>query len=151
MFYRLFSVFFFFNQKTAYELRISDWSSDVCSSDLFGNDDVAGGVALLHHSLDAERGNLLLARAGNVESVDELVLDGLGDLAVGGLDRLGELLRRLLGEQCGLDEQQLLQVAVLPQIGGGVCDEDGARLGLQAEAAGGVAAGDGGQGGKAGM
>src|SRR3546814_10294887 len=26
---------FFFKQKTAYELRISDWSSDVCSSDLF--------------------------------------------------------------------------------------------------------------------
>src|SRR3546814_12332227 len=26
--------FFFFKQKTAYELRISDWSSDVCSSDL---------------------------------------------------------------------------------------------------------------------
>src|SRR3546814_7235816 len=30
----IFLVFFFFNQKTAYELRISDWSSDVCSSDL---------------------------------------------------------------------------------------------------------------------
>src|SRR3546814_7589238 len=28
------SFFFFFNQKTAYEMRISDWSSDVCSSDL---------------------------------------------------------------------------------------------------------------------
>src|SRR3546814_11607451 len=27
---------FFFKQKTAYELRISDWSSDVCSSDLIG-------------------------------------------------------------------------------------------------------------------
>src|SRR3546814_4980647 len=27
--------FFFFKQKTAYEMRISDWSSDVCSSDLF--------------------------------------------------------------------------------------------------------------------
>src|SRR3546814_11902297 len=27
-------MFFFFNQKTAYEMRISDWSSDVCSSDL---------------------------------------------------------------------------------------------------------------------
>src|SRR3546814_8963229 len=26
---------FFFKQKTAYEMRISDWSSDVCSSDLF--------------------------------------------------------------------------------------------------------------------
>src|SRR3546814_2972418 len=29
-------VFFFFKQKTAYEMRISDWSSDVCSSDLRG-------------------------------------------------------------------------------------------------------------------
>src|SRR3546814_12224450 len=28
------SIFFFFKQKTAYEMRISDWSSDVCSSDL---------------------------------------------------------------------------------------------------------------------
>src|SRR3546814_1615888 len=27
---------FFFKQKTAYEMRISDWSSDVCSSDLMG-------------------------------------------------------------------------------------------------------------------
>src|SRR3546814_15994097 len=30
----LFFIFFFFKQKTAYEMRISDWSSDVCSSDL---------------------------------------------------------------------------------------------------------------------
>src|SRR3546814_7325264 len=30
----LFIIFFFFKQKTAYEMRISDWSSDVCSSDL---------------------------------------------------------------------------------------------------------------------
>src|SRR3546814_6307146 len=29
-----FLLLFFFNQKTAYEMRISDWSSDVCSSDL---------------------------------------------------------------------------------------------------------------------
>src|SRR3546814_20706808 len=33
--------FFFFKQKTAYEMRISDWSSDVCSSDLCG--EVRGG------------------------------------------------------------------------------------------------------------
>src|SRR3546814_20249813 len=32
-------VFFFFKQKTAYEMRISDWSSDVCSSDLFRLED----------------------------------------------------------------------------------------------------------------
>src|SRR3546814_5066481 len=36
-----FSCFFLFKQKTAYDLRISDWSSDVCSSDLFGMVDVA--------------------------------------------------------------------------------------------------------------
>src|SRR3546814_9213788 len=33
--YVTFFLFFFFKQKTAYEMRISDWSSDVCSSDLF--------------------------------------------------------------------------------------------------------------------
>src|SRR3546814_9489931 len=32
----LFYCLFFFKQKTAYEMRISDWSSDVCSSDLTG-------------------------------------------------------------------------------------------------------------------
>src|SRR3546814_6471109 len=31
-------LFFFFKQKTAYEMRISDWSSDVCSSDLNAED-----------------------------------------------------------------------------------------------------------------
>src|SRR3546814_4012640 len=34
MSWSLLFVFFFFNQKTAYDMRISDWSSDVCSSDL---------------------------------------------------------------------------------------------------------------------
>src|SRR3546814_4268786 len=33
--------FFFFKQKTAYEMRISDWSSDVCSSDLALDDHAA--------------------------------------------------------------------------------------------------------------
>src|SRR3546814_2144519 len=38
----VFVVCFFFKQKTAYEMRISDWSSDVCSSDLAPLVDVAG-------------------------------------------------------------------------------------------------------------
>src|SRR3546814_1405770 len=38
--------FCFFKQKTAYEMRISDWSSDVCSSDLAGDhSEAAAGVA----------------------------------------------------------------------------------------------------------
>src|SRR3546814_13403721 len=34
--------FFFFKQKTAYEMRISDWSSDVCSSDLHAHELLGG-------------------------------------------------------------------------------------------------------------
>src|SRR3546814_3327623 len=48
----VFLCFFFFKQKTAYEMRISDWSSDVCSSDLTVN-----GTAMVKHFLM----NLLLA------------------------------------------------------------------------------------------
>src|SRR3546814_17030524 len=38
--------FFFFKQKTAYEMRISDWSSDVCSSDLWGYNENAAKLGL---------------------------------------------------------------------------------------------------------
>src|SRR3546814_4757129 len=38
-------IFFFFKHKTAYEMRISDWSSDVCSSDLMRR--AADGIAIL--------------------------------------------------------------------------------------------------------
>src|SRR3546814_10193515 len=41
--------FFFFKQKTAYEMRISDWSSDVCSSDLDDGADGGGDVGLCVH------------------------------------------------------------------------------------------------------
>src|SRR3546814_7189562 len=37
--------FFFFKQKTAYEMRISDWSSDVCSSDLAACAAIPGSLA----------------------------------------------------------------------------------------------------------
>src|SRR3546814_6569290 len=41
--------FFFFKQKTAYEMRISDWSSDVCSSDLSGRSVITVGPSLKLH------------------------------------------------------------------------------------------------------
>src|SRR3546814_435211 len=55
----MFCVFvFFFNQKTAYEMRISDWSSDVCSSDLPSNGPLhgvrsAGALAKDRHDCEA--------------------------------------------------------------------------------------------------
>src|SRR3546814_6779917 len=52
-----FSLFFVFKQKTAYEMRISDWSSDVCSSDLTGSSvtfdnvsNVAGSISTAANS-----------------------------------------------------------------------------------------------------
>src|SRR3546814_14460566 len=49
---------FFFKQKTAYEMRISDWSSDVCSSDLVAEAELARDLARgaghqLHHAARA--------------------------------------------------------------------------------------------------
>src|SRR3546814_7998300 len=46
--------FFFFKQKTAYEMRISDWSSDVCSSDL----SVRSQRELFEHQIALEREEL---------------------------------------------------------------------------------------------
>src|SRR3546814_3899051 len=61
--------FFFFKQKTAYEMRISDWSSDVCSSDLLASSLALAGCAAnrqptqtadaLQIHLRAERDNYL--------------------------------------------------------------------------------------------
>src|SRR3546814_8638121 len=46
-------MFFFFKQKTAYEMRISDWSSDVCSSDLRRPRHPRPDVAALAHKICA--------------------------------------------------------------------------------------------------
>src|SRR3546814_1705189 len=58
-------VFFFFKQKTAYEMRISDWSSDVCSSDL------AAAVNGFNAMTGPDRPDLLIvARGGG--SIEDL-------------------------------------------------------------------------------
>src|SRR3546814_5457429 len=83
-------LFFFFKQKTAYEMRISDWSSDVCSSDLKGaclSDDHAehfdgGGIFV-----DRQRHR----RAGRLVNVVDH--PGLGNLATDQRpDLFGEIL-----------------------------------------------------------
>src|SRR3546814_2937067 len=48
-------VVFFFKQKTAYELRISDWSSDVCSSDLLGLAVVAVALLMAFGMIDIDQ------------------------------------------------------------------------------------------------
>src|SRR3546814_6831039 len=102
-------LFFFFKQKTAYEMRISDWSSDVCSSDLAGDTAIAAlEDHALPHGIDPRHRRAALAPL--LDREDHVLfrpqrLDG-GD-AVGGVG--GELLlaifRRLilqvLGDEIG--------------------------------------------------
>src|SRR3546814_7812794 len=66
-------IIFFFKQKTAYEMRISDWSSDVCSSDLQLHPDIAAepsGAAILGIGQFLALGGELAAAA--IEDIDEL-------------------------------------------------------------------------------
>src|SRR3546814_7561097 len=51
---------FFFKQKTAYELRISDWSSDVCSSDLGVGETGIGAQAF---QARVQRGHVVMHRS----------------------------------------------------------------------------------------
>src|SRR3546814_4393771 len=72
--------FFFFKQKTAYEMRISDWSSDVCSSDLHsGPADAPASKErpARHRTSEAELPWLAARRAWALH-------DGAGADAVGG-------------------------------------------------------------------
>src|SRR3546814_1627812 len=79
-------VFFFFKQKTAYEMRISDWSSDVCSSDLIKlmlpqDDDPHDKIPASTHLLGAIR-TVIIADA--VMSLDNVVsIAGAADGHIG--------------------------------------------------------------------
>src|SRR3546814_4633377 len=62
---------FFFKQKTAYEMRISDWSSDGCSSDLSIADPA---VVLREHGLLADLSIMSLPRESEVAQADPVDL-----------------------------------------------------------------------------
>src|SRR3546814_20109920 len=101
--------FFFFKQKTAYEMRISDWSSDVCSSDLHhvGVGEVHDGLrAGVHQGADVitrvERGH----EGEPIGSVHRLA-HLCSDLALRAehadlrnLTRYRETKERLVGKEC---------------------------------------------------
>src|SRR3546814_5179899 len=95
-FFTFISFVFFFKQKTAYEMRISDWSSDVCSSDL---------------TLDEILCPISLAKAKILEPVDRVKTEAvieLRDVDVGRLQlgaaphHLGDLRseERRVGQEC---------------------------------------------------
>src|SRR3546814_20371337 len=83
----------FFKKKTAYEMRISDWSSDVCSSDLdglgvAGGASVAGGVTVTDVGLTVTAGGVVVT-AGGLTVADGVVVSSGGADVTGGASVAG--------------------------------------------------------------
>src|SRR3546814_3198068 len=108
--------FVFFKQRTAYEMRISDWSSDVCSADLKADIHVA-----LHHvHRDVERVGLLAGEAQEIAGAN-LVLAPRAALGIergaqeldvgdaGNLDRILEAKER--SEEHTSELQSLMRIS----------------------------------------
>src|SRR3546814_8876596 len=91
--------FFFFKQKTAYEMRISDWSSDVCSSDLLDVHRAVGGPRLFTIGNDHPNAECAVERVVNealesaLNEAEAMLVARLGTVS------LAELARRF-DERC---------------------------------------------------
>src|SRR3546814_12770131 len=134
-------MFFFFKQKTAYEMRISDWSSDVCSSDLAA---VLAGAQQMFGE----------AGAGGRDLGDG---DRDVDLRRGGIGGVDDERARHVAEDAGLfaeaEMNALTQVHSVAGVGGvRACGEarcigrDGGGATRRAEEGGGGGGGGGGEG-----
>src|SRR3546814_2849591 len=95
---------FSFKQKTAYEMRISDWSSDVCSSDLPGDVGARGGAALCADAGGSER---LLSGVGQP---DDRGARARG-LDLGGRSRRSGALAALRSEEHTSELQSLMRIS----------------------------------------
>src|SRR3546814_7748461 len=64
-------IFFFFKQKTAYEMRISDWSSDVCSSDLLTSIDDMLKLAMPNADIAVNKMNGMVLLTGTIAAPED--------------------------------------------------------------------------------
>src|SRR3546814_1415643 len=97
--------FFFFKQKTAYEMRISDWSSDVCSSDLFRCPSPSscdlGDDLTLRHRLFGDDQNFEDTACGRKQFAGNFLVHHLGDkIAFTDLIAIGRSEERRVGKEC---------------------------------------------------
>src|SRR3546814_14897146 len=107
-------MFFFFKQKTAYELRISDWSSDVCSSDL------ARLFGLREQKILDDR----LAPAGRADdermpdvAIVEIEIIGRIGGRLEQRDRVAPMIARALAHGIGVDRRERGEIARGPGSG----------------------------------
>src|SRR3546814_14103430 len=107
---------FFFKQKTAYEMRISDWSSDVCSSDLQRRSEVEVGVQFEDIGLGAIAG---IAERGDFAQVARLRHAAIG---IFGIEQADIIAVGIAAER--IDRKSVVQgkrLSVRVDIGGRRC------------------------------
>src|SRR3546814_16427609 len=109
---------FFFKQKTAYEMRISDWSSDVCSSDLphpllARAEAIAAAAEMLRELDDAA----LDARCADVRA--RLMRRGLDEALV---DECFALIREVTGRELGMRHFAVQLLGGLVMLDGGLAE-----------------------------
>src|SRR3546814_15542623 len=135
-------MFFFFKQKTAYEMRISDWSSDVCSSDLL---DPADAPAEHAEAVDHRRvavgadervgiGNLVPVRPLRMPHrlADIFEIDLMADAGAGGHDlEIVERLRAPFEELVALHVALIFERDVILERLGGAERSEERRLGKE--------------------
>src|SRR3546814_7150306 len=118
-------VFFFFKQKTAYEMRISDWSSDVCSSDLR-----FAGVAIYITERKANEAALWAAKEER-EFILQLAERQRIESDAGAIMSIGA---EALGRRLGADRAGFLRIVDGDQIAFGIGWSDGSIPPLEGRA-----------------
>src|SRR3546814_664103 len=99
------SFFFFFKQKTAYEMRISDWSSDVCSSDLVAF--TSGATEALNWAIKGTRGPIITLATEHAAVLDTVAAEQAGGRVVT-IQPVG---------QDGLVDREAARAAIVPGTG----------------------------------
>src|SRR3546814_5658817 len=90
--------FFFFKQKTAYEMRISDWSSDVCSSDLLA---VAFNGHRHGEKVEINGDRLVICGSSKIpQKSDRLAHAGLQQRVRSFVGQIGRSEERRVGKEC---------------------------------------------------
>src|SRR3546814_6093452 len=121
MLYVLCWSFFFFKQKTAYEMRISDWSSDVCSSDLLTLQQTQGRLRIAEGALAAAAGYrpdvaLPLADWNPQAAHIEMPAPTLDELMTRAREARPELLAAQAGEQAAAGAVRAARGSALPSL-----------------------------------